>query len=671
MHCAYDQFAPLLKPGNTATFKLPAGEYTFHFEKNQYSPYSRTIKVDKDQTFRINLVADKSKCVSYRPPGLVIIESDPPGAEVLINGQKMGSTPYQDNLPAGEHRLELRKSMYYPHLSEFSLEAEDTKQIKRVLQPRFGYLNVVSRPEKVEIFLDGKAIGPTPMTGRQVPSGKHTLLARKELYHDYNEEFEIRDNQRLSINVQPQPAFGTLEIHSSPEEGAEVWIDGQRKGQTSFKDGRFPSGRYTVEVRKQYLNPASEAVIVSDGKTTKRTLIISSSVGSLIVNAQGGTIYLDGHELGKDRVERKLSPGRYKVRVEKPKHHTDEKEVYLSVGEIEELTFELVPRQGSISVIVEPPQLRNADIYIDGQYKGQAPKVLVLFVGDYDVEVRQKEYIPLAKRVRLAENDNEQVKFVFTEEHNRAWLAEQERIRQALLARRERDKREKLVREREHQHELGKKLYGSKSPYWFCSGFFLGLHIYSTPYGTAYQLPVFLKFSEVDCVFVDQKLVSTFWGVSVLGNITWSKSFWYYDIGSTNVGLIWRTKNHKHRFIAEVDAGLKSYAVRNYIHQGDELIYTDFCDRDAYQGDKEITESSCLFGPADFSVRYETHIGGIGFIVLKAGLWWFFDAGDWYYRHEIDDWKESGKDYYPSPVDIPDLPFTENAFFYFGIGILL
>lgn len=667
VYCAYDQFAPLLKMGNTATFKLPAGEHTFYFEKDQYRPDSRTIKVDKDQTFKINLVADRNERVPYRPPGLVYIESDPPGAEVLINGQKVGSTPYQDNLSAGEHRLEVRKSMYYPQLSEFSLEAEDTKQIKLVLQPRFGYLNVVSRIEKVEIYLDGMPIGPTPITGRQVLSGKHTLLARKELYHDHTEEFEIRDNQRLSINMQSQPAFGMLEIHSSPEEGAEVWIDGQRKGQTPFTDDRVPSGRHEVEVRKRYFNPSTEAVTVSDGKTTKRTLIMSTNVGSLIVNAPGGTIYIDGLEEGKNRVERKLSPGKYRIRVEKPNHHTDEEEIFLSVGEIEERTFELMPRQGSISIMVEPIAARNADVYIDGQYKGQAPKVLVLFVGDYDVEVRQKEYTPLVKRVKVAENDNKQMKFAFTEENSRVWLAEQERIRQALLARRERDKREKLAREKERQRELGEKLYGSKRPHGFKYLWFSGLHIYSTPYGTAYQFPVLVKFSLLNRdAFVDQKLISIFWGWSLAGNITWSRSFWYYDILSWNGGYIWRTMNQKHRFIAEVDVGIKQYFVSNYIHQGNELIYRSFT---SSEEGEDVNQD--FFGPADFSVRYETHIGDTGFIVLKAGLLWFIGKGDWYYRHDVDDWSESGKDYDLSPVDIPDLPFTEKAFFYFGLGIQL
>ena len=560
VYCSYEQFAPIMKKEGIAKFKLPAGEYTFRFEKDQYKAYTKKIKVEKDQTFQITLVEDKSQRVPYRPPGIVTIESDPPGAEVLVNGQKIGSTPFSVELTSGKHRLEIRKNLYYPHLSDFILEAGETKSISHSLKPRFGYLSVESQLQNVKIFLDGKLIGATPidkkhvMSGKHrimakkdsyhnyetifeiqdnqektvkivlnpaivslainsspedgaevwidgelkgvtpfedsyfpvarydeeikkqhkleirksmyytytsnfnlepgkpkniscklipkfgylkvvshpegakifldnkqigiapiseknVMSGKHKILAKKDLYHDYEINFEIEDDQKKSIEFSLNPAFGTLEIHSLPEEGAEVWIDGVRKGVTPLKYTQFPSGNYTIEVRKQYYNPASEGVEVSDREIINRTLIMSSNVGILSVDAEGCDIFLDGKNVGINHFEKKLSPGTYIVKAEKEKHYPEEKEIFLSVDETEKLNFDLIPKQGSVSVRVEPYKAHNADIYINDNFKGPAPMVITLLIGNYNVEVKHKQYLPQSESIEIMENQNKQLSF--------------------------------------------------------------------------------------------------------------------------------------------------------------------------------------------------------------------------------------------------------------------
>lgn len=560
VYCSYEQFAPIMKKESMAKFKLPAGEYTFRFEKDQYKAYTEKIKVEKDQTFQITLVEDKSQRVPYRPPGIVTIESDPPGAEVLVNGQKIGSTPFSGELTSGKHRLEIRNNLYYPHLSDFTLEAGETKRISHSLKPRFGYLSVLIQPQDAEIFLDGKSIDATPidkkhvMSGKHrimakkdsyhnyetifeiqdnqkkiveivldpaivslainsspedgaevwiddelrgvtpfednyfpvarydeeikkqhklelrksmyytytsnfnlepgkpkeiscklmpkfgylkvvshpegakifldnkqigiapiseknVMSGKHKLLVKKDLYHDYETDFEIEDDQKKTIEFSLNPAFGTLEIHSLPEEGAEVFIDGVRKGVTPLKYTQFLSGKYTIEVRKEYYNPASEGVEVSDREIVNRTLIMSSNVGILSVDAKGCDIFLDSKNVGINHFEKKLSPGKYVVKAEKEKHYPEEREIFLSVDETEKLNFNLMPKQGSVSVKVEPYKAHSADIYINDNFKGPAPKVITLLIGNYNVEVKHKQYLPQSESIEIMENQNKQLSF--------------------------------------------------------------------------------------------------------------------------------------------------------------------------------------------------------------------------------------------------------------------
>ena len=411
VYCSYNQFAPILKTGNSATFKLPAGEYTFLFRKNQYQPLSQKMRVERDQTIPITLQEDVSQRMPYIPPGMAIISSEPSGAEVLINGQKMGTTPITVNLTAGDHQMELRKDLYSTDRSTFTLQGGTTQQITRKLIPRFGFLSVQGTPANADLILNGKPIGKSPVTAMEINSGAHTLIARMDLHHEFREEFTVQDNERKNISYELKAAYGTLQINSSPEEGAEVWIDGVQRGETPFSNTRMPSGRYQVEVRKKYFGPASEAVTVSDGQTTQRTLIMSSNVGLLSVKAPGASILINGKEAARNELRGYLSPGQYKIRVEKARHYPEEKEIFLTVGATEEVTFALVPMQGSVSVVVEPQAAANADITVNGEAAGKAPQVITLLIGNYNIGVQHKDYLPKTEKVDILENKNQQLRF--------------------------------------------------------------------------------------------------------------------------------------------------------------------------------------------------------------------------------------------------------------------
>ncbi len=89
-------------------------------------------------------------------------------------------------------------------------------------------LSIDSRPGAAEVFLDGTALGPTPLR-QVVVKGKAELL-----------RLEKPDYQTLEVRLQPedsdlilrlQPAPFEVAVHSDPA-GAEVFLDGEAKGRT-------------------------------------------------------------------------------------------------------------------------------------------------------------------------------------------------------------------------------------------------------------------------------------------------------------------------------------------------------------------------------------------------------------------------------------------------------
>jgi len=409
--CSYNQFAPITSAGKTSVFKLAGGEYTFYFQKNKYKPFTKTITVNSDQSFSINLIEDISQIVEYKPPGIVSIESEPSGCEIIINGQKIGSSPYSGILTSGEHQLELRKELYYTAVLSFSLDEGETKNIRQNLDPKFGFINVISTPSDVNVTIDGKNFGKTPLSQLKLMSGRHEITAEKELYHPYSATHDIDDGEEKTLEVILKEAFGKMLITTSPEESAEIYIDGQRKGVTPFVFDPCPSGKYLIEVKKQYYNPVTEQVTVIDGSDVKRTLILSPNVGTMVIKAPKASIFLDGKKVGSNIYKGKLSPGRYVVKAEKSKHYPVTKDVIITVGETKEVELSLAPIQGSISVFVNPINAKNAEIFINGKSHGSAPKVLTMPIGSYSLEIEAGEFLNQKKNIVVEENKNTTVNF--------------------------------------------------------------------------------------------------------------------------------------------------------------------------------------------------------------------------------------------------------------------
>ena len=68
-----------------------------------------------------------------------------------------------------------------------------------------GTLRVKTDVSSVQVLVDGKEVGQTPLTLRDLPSGKHSLALLKDGYEDHLEEIEISPAQTNSIFVVMKP----------------------------------------------------------------------------------------------------------------------------------------------------------------------------------------------------------------------------------------------------------------------------------------------------------------------------------------------------------------------------------------------------------------------------------------------------------------------------------
>src|SRR3954453_12523450 len=92
-------------------------------------------------------------------PGSLVLPSIVDGAEVFIDGNKVGLTPLPPlPLPAGEHTIKVVKLGFSPYIDVFSINKKKETKLDAEPQPVAGVVKVTVNVEQAHVFVDGKFI---------------------------------------------------------------------------------------------------------------------------------------------------------------------------------------------------------------------------------------------------------------------------------------------------------------------------------------------------------------------------------------------------------------------------------------------------------------------------------------------------------------------------------
>jgi hypothetical protein len=244
--------------------QLPSGTYRLRLEKdNYYYPETRIVTIEDGKTTPEN--------VMLRPKfGKLVVTSDPPDAEVILNGTPQGKAPLTlERVISGNYTLELHKDQYYyPETRSVKIEDGKTTPVPVTFRPRFGTLVIQSDPPDAEIIFDGTPKGKTPLTLERVISSNYTLELRKELYLDWTGTVQIKDGQTTTMPPIPlTPNFGTLEVNYKPE-GATVYLNEKMIGNTPLPPVKLKPDTYSLRVTAgDKYRDVSPPVVLANGQT--------------------------------------------------------------------------------------------------------------------------------------------------------------------------------------------------------------------------------------------------------------------------------------------------------------------------------------------------------------------------------------------------------------------
>ncbi len=162
-------------------------------------------------------------------PGLITITTEPEvGAEVLLDGMSLGTTPLVDTeLTPGVHRLEFGAKRYLAEVRELEVRGGGERQsLAATLTPDWGVVSLRSDPPGATVVVDGTDAGVTP-ADIDIDSGEHELELRLAGYNAWSNKILVAANQPQQVpDVKLALADGRLELASTPSE-ASVSVDGE------------------------------------------------------------------------------------------------------------------------------------------------------------------------------------------------------------------------------------------------------------------------------------------------------------------------------------------------------------------------------------------------------------------------------------------------------------
>ena len=218
--------------GKTPMFlaDIPIGKYRVKLSIPGYQPkeIDLTIKDRTPQRIVLSMTSDSAK---------ITLNSDPAGADVVLNGLAKGKTPCTvDRIPAGDVRIEMALDGFKPYEQTLKLVAGQEEKLTAVLKPIPAELSVVSLPEKARIYVNDQFRGESPVALKDLAPGSYRVRAELKGHEIEARTVEIKQAAKVVEEFRLSRNCGLMEIVTEPA-GVKVMVDGQDCGTTSAKAG--------------------------------------------------------------------------------------------------------------------------------------------------------------------------------------------------------------------------------------------------------------------------------------------------------------------------------------------------------------------------------------------------------------------------------------------------
>lgn len=270
------------EPASAQTPSVPSEKVGNPPEKNEN---------DREQPKETEPV-DKANAEQF---GSMEISSVPVGAQLYLNGRKLGEAPYEeDRVKADSYELLARLSGYPDKTQKITVRPEQNNSFLVRFDVPMGGISFTSQPSGATIYLNGNRSGTTPRVVQNLTTGRHSIVIRKNGYKDFKANVSVAADEVELVNAKLQPLVGKANILVKPF--GSIYIDGSlHKRNYQFRyETELSAGRHIIQAVHPSFGSWQKEINIEANKEETITIDFTQTV-DLTVAAKPvwGTIYVD------------------------------------------------------------------------------------------------------------------------------------------------------------------------------------------------------------------------------------------------------------------------------------------------------------------------------------------------------------------------------------------
>ncbi len=319
-------------------------------------------------------------CKPKGPPPITTVNlkvtSTPAGAQVLVDDDLAGVTPFEGEVTVDRHMLEVRLPGYETEWRPLPANPTHNHVFDLTLRPICAAVHVDSVPSGALLKLDGADKGAAPQVLMEVPVGQHELLFSLNGYADKRIALNIEDARPQRIREELESVMAQLEVVTELP-GVDIYVGDKLRGTTgmdgaALRIGDLLAGEYVVTAKKPgYQELAQNVVLPRNGSKTLRFEAMKELPGSVKITSDpaGAKVHNAGGELlgVTPLTVANLPNGEATFTISKAGYLGVERSVTVSRGLVKQIDVTLTSNTGAVSFMTEPAGFKY---YLDGRELG-------------------------------------------------------------------------------------------------------------------------------------------------------------------------------------------------------------------------------------------------------------------------------------------------------------
>ena len=282
----------------------------------------------------------------------------------------------------------------------------DTPEQKIRLEPNFSYVSITTEPEGVDVLIDNKFVGKTPLAlDQKYKKGTHSLKLLKDEYYSLSQDIVLEGNgERQNFNFSLRAQFGVAEcVCEDPQ--AEIWVDRKYVGIGRWKGNLNSKSTHILEARKAGHKSQSISFSVIENQTVTARVGAPVPLYALLsveTSPSNCELYIDGNYKGSSPLKARLLVGKHTIKVVRQGFVSQEETIELEHNQ--QLVRKYTMKKGDVYVPVTVTAGQGVRIYIDGQYKADEKWSGSLTEGEHEFKAEKFRYEPVVLKKDILSN---------------------------------------------------------------------------------------------------------------------------------------------------------------------------------------------------------------------------------------------------------------------------